>query len=484
MAKNIEKIDNRVGSHTAVSVATTSDTPATDINVKTKAQASHRMVGRNSVVVPVVLLVLFVAIQQIHRSDLQLVNYYDVTDDVSDKKVPSAVNNDNTAARTTQPSRTNAMTVTIIVQLSGELGNHLSKLAAALGVAMSLQSRYQIRSNLVLRHQDRTNKWQHAVQDLQQCFPATRRLNVSEAQDFTGVTHRSAHLMPEIFRGINSDDAETVDAALQAVAMAAYNNISSNNNDTHSITLYSNHLSLWDVYVHRYYQQLRQFFAFDENNHNCCHLRPHPHETVLHYRNFAADLPRKHLLKGYQEVSPTDLVEQLLLVPTSTTAVAIVSRRHDERVHALVQALMLQPNNNNTIQVRVIANQSSVQDFCFLKSSQHQMIGNARSTFFGWAALLSSSNTSVVSAYSIDSPTQRQWAQQTGIPLHQGFHNHSSNNGSNSNNNIWLGRIHFPLIVASEEQEEAAVANHHHHGTSIIANTNSTATNITTDGPP
>jgi len=324
--------------------------------------------------------------------------------------------------------------ITIVVQLSGELGNHLSKLAAGVGVALELQRQYNITAvNLKLRHQPRTTKWIPAVGDLHRCFPHTAAWNASEAQEwFDPKQQHSAHN-----DGINSDEAPTVDAAIRAIAEEVYNNSS----DTATtppppLVLYSNHLTLWDTYTDRYHAQFRQLFAFADDQ--CCGpARPYPYETVFHYRNFAQEMPRKAAALGFVEVSPVDLLHQVLL-PNNATHVAVVGRFSTADDDAGVVADYLQVLRAAGLSVRVLEHQTATQDFCFLRATQQHLVGHARSTFFGWAALLSST-TSRITAYSIDSPSQRAWAERFGVDLHTHYDwRHSAE---------LRARVEFPLLV-------------------------------------
>jgi hypothetical protein len=66
--------------------------------------------------------------------------------------------------------------------------------------------------------------------------------------------------------------------------------------------------------------------------------------------------------------------------------VAITTRIHDHRVAAYVAALQ-----RRGLEVRVISNQSGVEDFCFLKKARKGLAGNIVSTFTKWAALFGDS---------------------------------------------------------------------------------------------
>lgn len=62
------------------------------------------------------------------------------------------------------------------------------------------------------------------------------------------------------------------------------------------------------------------------------------------------------------------------------------------------------------LQVRFIDGQTGVQDFCFLKSAQKEVIGTALSTYVFWAGILG--NASNVRLYMLDTPEQRR-----GLPI-------------------------------------------------------------------
>jgi hypothetical protein len=80
---------------------------------------------------------------------------------------------------------------------------------------------------------------------------------------------------------------------------------------------------------------------------------------------------------------------------------AIVSRFPQEHAKEYVHAL-----TERGLKVRFIQNQTGIQDFCFLRHAQKEMVGIAISTYFKWAALLS--NASRIVAYSVDVPAQRR----------------------------------------------------------------------------
>jgi hypothetical protein len=382
--------------------------------------------------------------------------------------------------------------VDIVVQMSGELGNHLSKLASGVGIAIALRDTYGIPSNLRLRHQDsRTEKWRDAVSHLQSCFPFARDLNFSEAQ---AVSPTSILFSSSRYNGVNSDNETIIRTAIRNIAQDALMLSPSNNNNTNynnesaaasappiNISVYSNHLSVLDAYMDRYYDVYRDYFRMDDES--CCSdgiiQRPEPDEIVFHLRLFTHEMPHKGLQMGYEELSPSDLVHQalsssLMYEPTfddsntgnsnnqtKTKKIALVSRypdQLDEYVDILQGAGWT---------VRVMVNQTTMQDFCFLRHTQYRLMGSVRSTFFWWAAVLSSSSSSVdnndhvaassttssstssspppvhnlqVLAYSMDSPAKRAWALS---------HNTSVWETYDFTNPAISAKFHFPLYKAT-----------------------------------
>lgn len=73
----------------------------------------------------------------------------------------------------------------ILIQLSGEFGNHLSKIAYGRALQLILEQDYQIDSRLILRNQGAryAYKWESATRDLQKCFPWTQQFNFSQGND-------------------------------------------------------------------------------------------------------------------------------------------------------------------------------------------------------------------------------------------------------------------------------------------------------------
>lgn len=62
-------------------------------------------------------------------------------------------------------------------------------------------------------------------------------------------------------------------------------------------------------------------------------------------------------------------------------------------------------------QVRVVANQTGVQDFCFLLRAKQELLGVAKSTYARWAAYLGDADR--VQLYALDNAGSKEFIQQT-----------------------------------------------------------------------
>ena len=109
---------------------------------------------------------------------------------------------------------------------------------------------------------------------------------------------------------------------------------------------------------------------------------------------------RNYLERGYEELSPKRMAQDLLGHLPTGSKVAIASRG-EAYVDLYVKAL-----RERGFQVRTTpSNHSGVQDFCFLLRTQRELLGTMRSTYTRWAALLGQAQR--VQLYSMDSPSIR-----------------------------------------------------------------------------
>lgn len=90
-------------------------------------------------------------------------------------------------------------------------------------------------------------------------------------------------------------------------------------------------------------------------------------------------------LLGFVDLNPNQVAHQLLGHLKGGDWVAITTRRYDATIQSYVQTLQQQRG----FHVRVIQQSTGIQDFCFLRYAQKELIGHVRSTYAVWAALLS-----------------------------------------------------------------------------------------------
>lgn len=122
-----------------------------------------------------------------------------------------------------------------------------------------------------------------------------------------------------------------------------------------------------------------------------------------HFRNYKKEGGRKNRLDllGYLEATPSEIANTLFGHLRPNDKVAITTRYGPETVHAIVNALVARG-----LQVRVLTGQTRTEDFCFLLSTQKELVGSGMSTFLMWAAILG--NATTVRPYVYDHPGTRK----------------------------------------------------------------------------
>jgi hypothetical protein len=100
--------------------------------------------------------------------------------------------------------------------------------------------------------------------------------------------------------------------------------------------------------------------------------------------------------------------------------IAMTTRWHNPLSQAYVDALMARGLN-----VRIVTNQTGVQDFCFLQSAQKELVGVAKSTYVRWAAYLGNATRARLYAVVHDKNKNNNKSSKSS--------NKSSNNNKSSN---------------------------------------------------
>jgi hypothetical protein len=310
--------------------------------------------------------------------------------------------------------------ITLVAHLRGQMGNNLGVLAHAYAVRLAIERTYpHISINLVGQHQA-APKWKSTAQNLKTCFPSLRNFQFEggnwDSEYRTRLQQQNRWLRLGSKKSDSTRNLLHVDEScpnrglcwretaefLQSLLQQQTENpdvtmIQEPANATVSLPfLSSRSISILDVLVDEFYDEIRKWFTLDPA---CCKERPQQDEVVFHLRNFATE-SKLLLTKGYQELDPNSTAELLFGNLKPGDKIAIVSRFTDT-VQPYVAAL-----ESRGLSVRVIRNQTSVEDFCFLQSTKKELVGAKMSTFANWAAVLGEAEQSRL--YSVNS----SWTQK------------------------------------------------------------------------
>lgn len=337
--------------------------------------------------------------------------------------------------------------ITMILKLSGELGNNLMCLIGAYLKKWWFEESYPgIEIDIVGQHQD-ADKWTRGQEIIQQCLINFRTFDFEggiwdEYVNFTQLQLTQGQLLAEL-EPWNKDAANLLDLSVHNISQAGEylqkvlrSNSSllttttshRNVNDTHNcltdtttsttknvdtkiaINSITNRRHQYSVpYLTMKFSdfdttkvpknRLKELLAFDYTNPNCCSdtIAPDPDETVFHLRNFISEsLWLLEYRIDFHEITPNQIVPFFNL--KQGDKLAILGRYIDnEYAQRFLKAL-----NETQVQVRLIRGQTPQQDFCFLLRTQKELIATEISTFARMASTLADIPTTL---YSI-SPTE------------------------------------------------------------------------------
>lgn len=144
-----------------------------------------------------------------------------------------------------------------------------------------------------------------------------------------------------------------------------------------------------DTLIDDFYSRgLPAYLAFDnatKMSSGCCSILPEKDEQVFHYRSFIVDLPRIMMTWGGAELKPNRAARMLSASLSPGTKVALVAGRSTrERAKAYETAFF-----NQSFSVRQIVGQTSIQDFCFLAHAKAGLWGTVQSSYISIASLIS-----------------------------------------------------------------------------------------------
>jgi hypothetical protein len=338
----------------------------------------------------------------------------------------STQNRSSTSTSGTKVHRPQQRNISLIVQLRGELGNHLSILANAKITQLIIQEQFpHLHIRLIGQHQNH-KKWKRAYNDIKLCFPSLYKefqfdggiydlefiyiqslqnswLNQTEQKKLINVRYDGLVYIQKI---INQQEEERARGS---------DSFYSNKNHMYipqqpmNCTKYSlpyliadsNSFSWNDGLKNTtYYKTIRNWLQINTSNTQCCSQMniPYPNEIVYHHRNFMYEMKQQQqkrttIQNHYTEANPYTLSNLIFrnLTTTNTNHPIAITSRYRNGIQPHIDALQNKNrhhNNHTTIQIRFIENQTGIQDFCFLLQTQFILIGKYQSTYTQWASFL------------------------------------------------------------------------------------------------
>lgn len=363
------------------------------------------------------------------------------TNEFFSKNISFAINE-----TTYRPLGTRENPITMVVRMSGEMGNHLAKLAYGHSLKWLLEEDYNISTSIILQHQD-NGKWKKCVENIQTCFVNTRSWSfsgVANTDEFKQRKQEQDNLLGENNRTyFEFDNCQNKDCILDKVQFIAKNlpkyieDETSNKN--HNITLpfiFADEFASFSYFNDRYHARIKSLLLFDWKNPLCCNQTADSDETVLHIRGFLKEMPRKGKSYGFEELSPRKMAHELLKQLEKGNKVTLVGRVPDGDYTNAMQ--------ERGLNARYMTGQSPTQDFCFLMSATKEMVGYTMSSYAIYAAYLG--NATKARLYSLKSPERLERLGTSGYFYHY-----------NWTDSVLKDRVAFE-IYNSEEQDEIELA--------------------------
>ena len=162
---------------------------------------------------------------------------------------------------------------------------------------------------------------------------------------------------------------------------------------------YVNAFAISSGIIDPFFDRLKDLFAFDLNNPECCGPRALPNEGIFHARGFAVELSSTAIQRAFEELSPNKTVTEILSNHQRGDKIAVLGRFPSFGQNYVDQ--MLQEGLN----ARLVETSNGEQSFCFLMSGQNEIIGGVKSTFVRWASFLG--NASKARMYTLQSPDRQ-----------------------------------------------------------------------------
>jgi hypothetical protein len=349
-----------------------------------------------------------------------------------------------------------APVLTLLVMLSGEFGNNLFKIFRGFAISRLALREFGLATRIVLAEQRRGGtgrvygKARRTTAQLKACFVtpdfgavrfglgnrllddnyfheikipnstftlSDKRSSIQNLTDHLGELHNYLRDHPELFAendntsssNNNNDDDNDNDNDNNNTSSSNDSNNDNGDNDPPRLMVRVDSLMVYPV-INEFYDDIRNEFVFDDAN--CCGKTleepPEPDESVLHLRNYATEMKesRRNSL-GFSELPGHRLVDDVLGHLQQGDKLALTgrnlendSRNNETEAYELIRALRAK-----NLTLRFSPGSSGMEDFCFLKSAQKELIGTSKSTYLALAAYLANDNMTVARMYQYVTPS-------------------------------------------------------------------------------
>lgn len=172
---------------------------------------------------------------------------------------------------------------TIVMQVRGEMGNHLQKIAHGYGIHWLAQDKLDFETDLRLRHLKKP-KWKTARNDIYQCFHNLRSLDYEGGHrpDFVKIQKQQNSWLNSLGSNESSCMYRVRDETLQNIptglqAMKSLFQVPSKPHKEYPIVVLGGPMR--NALLDEYYERYRELFAWDDAA--CCAQLPAPDEAVF-----------------------------------------------------------------------------------------------------------------------------------------------------------------------------------------------------------
>ena len=317
--------------------------------------------------------------------------------------------------------------ITLIVELRGELGNHLALLANARITQIIAQTKFpNLHIHIIGQHQSHP-KWLHAYNDITKCFPqllqdvpfhgGIQENDPQQKQEFLHIQQLQQRLWntsqrQQYFTNPREEGLEYLQQILSLSPIPPYltttGTVSTNQTLRYSLPYLITNDFTWEEGLKHslYYENIRQWFQFNTSSKDCCceNILHDDHiidtaattttsasipkkEVVYHHRNFMTEMKERARGTDFTEANPETIAYFMFGNTTryhpNHTKITITSR-YKKGLEPYIDILQ----NTMRIETNVLYNRTGVQDFCYLMMTPHELVGKYHSTFVRWAAFL------------------------------------------------------------------------------------------------